>query len=75
MAVAVAACVEPSLNIVSNVLAKIVGLNAVNEGVCVHIAQLKILAILWEHVVVMKLVHDNLTKIENDLPQVDGFVP
>ena len=75
---ALATCVEPSLNVIGNVFIEIIGLDVVNEGVSVHITQLKILAmgtsIHWLHVVVMVFVHNDLTKIEDCLPEIDGFV-
>ena len=75
---AVTTCVEPSLDIISNVFIEIISLDVVNEGVSVHITQLKILAmgtsILQLHVVMMDFVHNDLTKIEDGLPKVYEFV-
>ena len=72
--VAVATHVEPSLDITSDVFVEIVSLDVVNQGVSVHVTQLKILTILWLHVVVVELVHDNLTQVKDGLPEIDGFV-
>ena len=68
MILTVATHVEPSINIISNVLVEIISLEVINKGVSVHITQLEALAVLGDHVVMMEFVHDNLTKIEDDLP-------
>ena len=74
MTVAVATCVEPGLDIASNVFIEIMSLDVVNQGVGVHLTLSKIRAILWLQVVIMEFVHDDLTQIEDGLPEVDGFV-
>ena len=74
MILTIAACVEPSLDIASNVFLEIVSLDVINQGVGVHVTQLKIRAVRWLHVIVMELIHDDLTKIKDGLPEVDGFV-
>ena len=45
--VAIAAHVKPSLNVASDVFVEIVSLHVVNQGVSVHVAELKIHTILW----------------------------
>ena len=74
MTAAVAAHVKPSLNIAGDVFIETISLDVVNQGVGVHVTQPKILIILQLHVVVMELVHDDLTQIKDGLPEVDGFV-
>ena len=71
---AVATSAEPSLDITGDVFIKIVSLDDVNQGVSVHVTQPKIRAILLLHVVIMKLLNDDLTHIKDGLPEVDGFV-
>ena len=61
-------------NVTSNVLLEIISLDVVNKGVSVHITQPKALTILGNHVVIMKLIHDDLTQMEDDVPEKDGFV-
>ena len=70
----VATHVKPSLDIIGDVFIEIVSLDVINQEVSVHVTQLKIHAILWLHVVIMELIHDDLTQIKDDLPEVDGFV-
>ena len=67
--VAVATCVKPSLNIAGNVFVEIINLDVVNQGVGVHVTQPKICTIFWLHVVTVKLVHHDLTRIKNGLPK------
>ena len=74
MPVAVAIHVKPGLNVASDVLVEILSLDVVNQEVGVHVTKLKIHAILQLHVVIMELIHDDLTQIEDGLPEVDGFV-
>ena len=72
--VAVVACVKLSLNIASDVFIEIISLDVINQGVGVHVTQLKIHMILWLHVVIMELIHDDLTQIKDGLPEIDKFV-
>ena len=72
-AVAIAAHAEPSLNVTSDGFVEIVSLDVENERVSVHVTQPKICTILWLHVVVMELIHDSLTQIEDGLPEVDDY--
>ena len=72
--VAVATCVEHCLDITSDVFIEIIRLDVMNQGVGVHVTQLKIHTMLWLYVVIMEFVHDDLTQIKDGLPEVDGFV-
>ena len=74
LTVAVATQVELSLNVTGNVFVEIISLGVINRGVGVHVTQLKFFTIPQLLVVVMELIHDNLTQIEDGLPKVDGFV-
>ena len=74
MTAAVTTHVEPSLDIASDVFVEIVSLDDISQGVSVHVTQPKNHAILRLHVVVVELVHDDLTQIEDGLPKVNGFV-
>ena len=56
-------CVKPSLNITGDVFTEIISLDVVNQGVGVHVTQPKTRAILQLHVVIMELVHDDVTQI------------
>ena len=47
--------------------------DALNKGVGVHVTQLKVLTILGLHVVVMEVIHDDLTQMEDDLSKIDRF--
>ena len=71
---AVATCVEPSLNVISDVFIEIIHFDIINEGVSVYVTQSKFLTIRGLHVVVMGFIHDDLTQIEDGLPEVNGFV-
>ena len=49
--------IEPFLHIFCDIPVKFFGLYLLNKAVSIHIVQLKFAAILWSHVVVMKLIH------------------
>ena len=74
MILTVATSVKPSLNIAGNGFVEMTGLDVINEGVGIHVAQPKVLTILGLHVlVIMKFVHDDLIQIKDGLPEVDRF--
>ena len=70
----VATCVESGGNIAGNVFLEIICCDAINERVSVHVTQLKVCAILGLYVVIIKLIHNDLTQIEDGLLEIDRFV-
>ena len=73
LSVAIPTNVKSSLDITGNVFIKVISFNVVSEPVGVHVTQLKILAILQLHVVVMEFVHNDFTQIEDGLPKALVF--
>ena len=49
---------------------KILSMHVVNQRVRVHVAQLCFASVLWQHVVVVELVHHDLAEIQDSLPKV-----
>ena len=61
-------CIESRWDVICDVRIEIFSFNVINEQICVHVTKLKFM------VVIVELIHYNLTEIQYSLTEVNGFV-
>ena len=68
MALAEVAGVESFVYVAGYVLEEILGINFITQGVCVCEYELGIIPVLWLDVVVVEVIHEGLTDVQDTHP-------